>query len=102
MALEVVRRRPDHQPQERLSAFVAEPPDDPVVEQPGASVRQHEEVAAVEVAVEDARDHRPFHQRHHRGADDALGVDPSGPHSRDVVELEAVEAFHHQDPTGDE
>ena len=54
LALEVVRRRRHHQPQEGDPPLVAEPADDAEVEQPGAAVGQHEQVAAVEVAVEDA------------------------------------------------
>ena len=102
LRLQVVRRRADHQPQERLAALLAEPADDPVVEQPGATVGQHEQIAAVEVAVEDAGDHRPLHERHHRRANDAFGVDAGRPHAGDVVELEPVEALHHEHPPRDE
>ena len=54
---------------------VVEAADDAEVEQRGAPVGQHEEVAAVEVAVEDAVDHRALHEADHAGADDLLGVD---------------------------
>ena len=47
-------------------------------------------------------DHRPLHQRHHRRAHHALGVDAGGAHAGDVVELEPVEALHHQHPPGHE
>ena len=47
-----------------------EPADDAEVEQRGAAVGHHEEVPAVQVAVEDAVDQRPFHEGDHAGADD--------------------------------
>ena len=62
----------------------------------------HEQVPAVEVAVEDAVDHRPFHEGHHAGADHRLRVDARRLHGLDVVELEAVEPLHHEHPAGDE
>ncbi len=61
---------------------------------------QHEEVAAVEVAVEEAVDHRPLHEGDHAGADDLLGVDAGVAHSDDIVELEARQPLHHEHPAG--
>jgi hypothetical protein len=59
---------------------------DAEVEQRGAAVGQHEQVPAVQVAVEDAVDHGALHEADHAGADDRLGVDAGVLHAGDVVE----------------
>ena len=61
------------------------------------AVGQHEQVAAVQVAVEDAVDQRPFHEGDHPGADHGLGVDPGVAHAGGVVEAEPGHPLHHQD-----
>ena len=79
-----------------------QPPDDAEVEQRRASVGQHEQVAAVQVAVEDAVDQRALHEGDHPGADHGLGVDPGVAHPGDVVEAEPGDPLHHEDPAGHE
>ena len=56
----------------------------------------------MQVAVEDAVDHRAFHERDHPGADHGLGVDTGLPHAGGVVEVESLDPLHHEDPAGDE
>ena len=79
---------------------MGQPADDAEVEQRRAPVGQHEQVAAVQVAVEDAVDHRALHEGDHPGADHGLGVDAGVVHAGDVVEVEAGDALHHQHPAG--
>ncbi len=81
---------------------MGQPPDDAEVEQRRASVGQHEQVAAVQVAVEDAVDQRALHEGDHPGADHGLGVDPGVAHAGGVVEAEPGDPLHHQDPAGHE
>ena len=102
LALHVVGGRADHHPQERQPAIAGQPADDAEVEQRRASVGQHEQVAAVQIAVEHAVDHRSFDQRDHRRAHDGLGVDTGILHAGDVVEVEPVDPLHHQHPPGDQ
>ena len=47
-------------------------------------------------------DHRPLHQGDHRRAHHPLGVDAGLAHPGHVVELEAVEALHHEHAAGDQ
>ena len=77
-----------------------QPPDDAEVEQRRAPVGQHEQVAAVQVAVEDAVDHRALHEGDHPGADHGLGVDPGVAHAGDVVEVEAARPAPSRAPGG--
>ena len=52
--------------------------------------------------MEDPLDHRPLHQGDHLRAHDGLGVDAGLAHAGHVVELEARQALHHQQPPGDQ
>ena len=52
--------------------------------------------------MEDAVHHRAFHQSHHRGPHDGLGVDAGVAHPGDVVEVEAAQPLHHEHPAGHE
>ena len=99
---EVVGRRGHQQAEEREAARLVEAADDAEVEERGAAVGEHEQVPAVEVAVEDAVDHGALHEPDHPGAHDLLGVDAGVLHAGDVVELEALEPLHHEHPRGDE
>ncbi len=96
LPLHVVRGGAHHQPEEREPAGLGEPADDAEVEQRGAPIGLHEQVAAVQVAVEDAVDHRPLHEGDHPGADHRGGVDAGATHALDVVEREAGQPLHHQ------
>ena len=60
------------------------------VEQRGAAVGLHDEVAAVQVAVEDAVDQRALERRDEAGLQQRVGVDPGRVHRLDVVEGEAA------------
>ncbi len=99
---EVVGRRRHQQAEEREAAGLVEAPDDAEVEERGATVGEHEQVPAVQVAVEDAVDHGALHEPDHPGAHHRLGVDAGVLHAGDVVELEALEALHHEHPRGDQ
>ena len=92
LAADVVHRPADEQAQERQPAALVEPAGDAEVEQRDAAVGLDEEVAAVQVAVEDAVEHRPLEERDHPGPQHRLGVDPGGPHPVDVVPGEAARA----------
>ena len=99
---DVVGRGAHEQAQEGEPPRLREAADDAEVEERGAAVGQDEEVPAVEVAVEDAVDHGALHEPDHPGPHDLLGVDAGALHARDVVELEALEALHHEHPPGHE
>ncbi len=79
-----------------------EPAGHAEVEQRGAAVGLHHQVPAVQVAVEDAIDHRAFERRDQAGLQQRVGVDAGRVHGLDVVEREAAETFHDQDPFGHE
>ena len=102
LSFDVVGRRADHHPQERQPSVSAQSTDDPEVEQRRATIGEHEEVAAVQIAVEHAVDHRPFDECDHRRAHDGLGVDTSALHARNIVEVESVDPLHHQHSAGDQ
>ena len=59
----VAARRADEQHQEREPLRLVEPAGDAEVHEHGAAVGLHHEVAAVQVAVEDAVEHRALHER---------------------------------------
>ena len=92
----------EEQPHEREALPFAEPTGHAEVEQRGAPVGLHHEVAAVQIAVEDAVDHRPLERRDEAGLEQRVGVDAGRVHRLDVVEREPAEPFHHQHPLGDE
>ena len=98
LALHIVGRRAHHHPQEGQATFAGQPTDDAEVEQRGATVGEHEQIAAVQVAMEHPVDHRSLDQGDHRRADDRLGVDTGALHPCDVIEVEPVDALHHQHP----
>ena len=102
LSAHVVDRCGQHHAQEGLALRVGEPSRDPEVEQRGAAVGHHEEVAAVEITVEHAVDERALHEGDHPRADDRRGVDARGLDARHVVELEAAQAFHDEHPPGHE
>ena len=91
-----------HQSEESHATRSGEATDDAEVEQRGLAVLLNEEVPAVQVAVEDAVDHRAFHERDHSGADHGLGIDTGFLHADHVVELEPAESLHHEHSSGDE
>ena len=88
--------------QEREALRLGEPTGHAEVEQRGAAVGLHDEVAAVQVAVEDAVDHRALERRDEPRLQERVRVDAGRVHRLDVVEREPVEALHHQDALGDE
>ena len=98
LAGDVVGRAAHEEPQEGVATGLAQPPDDAEVEQRRPTVGQDEEVPAVQVAVEDPVDHRALHEPDHPRAHHRLGVDAGVLHAGHVVELEALEALHHQHP----
>ena len=63
---------------------------------------QDEEVAPVEVAMEDAVHHGALEKPDHAAAYDGLGVDSRGAHALDVGEVEPAQSFHHEHPAGDQ
>ena len=71
-----------------------------VVEQRDLALGHDEQVAAVQVAVEDAEDHRPFEERNDQRLQHRRGVDARGLHGVDVLVGEAGEPLHHQHPLG--
>ena len=75
LPVDVVGRGGHEQAEERQPPRLGEAADDAEVEQGRAAVGQHEEVPAVQVAVEDAVDHGALHEADHARADDGLGVD---------------------------
>ena len=84
---------PMQQAQEGEPLGLVEAAGDAEVEQRGAAVGQHEQVAAVQVAVEDAVDHGALEEADHaRRGPRACGVDAGGLHAVDVVEGEARRA----------
>ena len=80
----------------------SKPAGDAEVEQGDAPVGLDEEVAAVQVAVEDAVEHRSLEEGDEPGPQHRLGVDAGGPHGLDVVPGEAVEPLHDEHPAGHE
>ncbi len=99
LSLHVVGGGTQHEPQERQSPIARESTHDAEVEERGASVAHHEQIAAVQVAMEHAVQQRALHERHHSRADDGFGVDTRTLHAGNVVELESLETFHHDDAT---
>ena len=99
---DVARGPGQHELQEGLALGLVESAGDAVVEQCGAPIGQHEQVATVEVAVEDAVEHGPLEERDHAGFHDRLGVDARRLHANCVVEGEPREALHHEHPLGDQ
>ena len=102
LPVDVVGRGRHEQAEEGQPPRLGQAADDAEVEQGGAAVGEHEQVPAVQVAVEDAVDHGALHEADHPGADDGLGVDAGVAHAGHVVELEALEPLHHQHARGDE
>ena len=90
--------RADQQPEERQALGLAQAPRDAEVQQRRLPRRQHEEVAAVQVPVEDPVEQGPLEEADHAGAHHRLGVDAGGLHPLHVAEVEAVEALHHEHP----
>jgi hypothetical protein len=99
---DVVDGTGQHHAQEREALRLGHPAGDAVVEQRDASLRHHEQVAAVKVAVEDAVDHRALEERDQQGAHQLVGVDPGAVHPLDVLVLEPVETLHHEHPSRDQ
>ena len=93
---------PDEQREQGQALRLGQPSGDAEVEQRDLPRRQHEEVPAVQVAVEDPVDHGALEEADHAGPHDRLGVDAGGAHALDVAEVEPVEALHHQHPAGDQ
>src|SRR5262249_57944193 len=75
---------------------------DAEVEQRRTPVALDEQVAAVQVAVEDATEHGALAKCDQAGAQERARVDPGLVHRLDVVEREAPEPLHHEDSAGHE
>ena len=88
----------DEQLQKRQTLALAEPAGDAVVEQGDAAVALDEEVAAVQVAVEDPVQQGALQERDHLRSQHGRRVDPGRPHALDVVPGEAVEPLHDEHP----
>ena len=91
---DVAVRRADQQREERQALGLGQPARDAEVQQRRLPRRQHEEVPAVQVPVEDAVEQRALEEADHAGPHDRLGVDAGGLHALHVAEVEAVEALH--------
>ena len=102
LTLDVAGGAGDHQAEERHALLLGHPGGDAEVEQRDAPVGEHEQVAAVQVAVEDAVHHGALGKADHAGADHVAAADAGGDHALDVLPAVALKAFHHQHPTGDE
>ncbi len=63
-----------------------------------AAVALDEEVASVQVAVEDPVQQGALQEGDHLGPEHGRRVDPGRPHPLDVVPCEAVEPLHHEHP----
>ena len=87
---------PDQQREQGQALGLGQPAGDAEVEQRGLARRQHEEVPAVQVPVEDAVEQGALEEADHAGPHDRLGVDAGRPHAVDVAEVEAVEPLHHE------
>ncbi len=81
LARHVVGRRRHHQAQEGQARRLVEASGDAEVEQRHPPVGLHEEVAAVQVAVEHAVEHRPLEEGDERGVQHGLGVDAGRTHA---------------------
>ena len=90
LAHRVAARRADEQHQERHALRLVEAAGDAEVHEHGAAVGLHHQVAAVQVAVEDAVQHRAFHERDEPGVQHRLGVDAGVVHRGDVVPRDAA------------
>ena len=96
LAALVARRAEHEQPEEGEPLLLVEPTGDAEVEQRGAAVGLHDEVAAVQVAVEDAVDQRTLERRDEAGLEQRVGVDAGAVHRLDVFEREAAQPLHHE------
>ena len=56
----------------------------------------------MQIAVEDAVEHRPFEERDHAGLDHGFGVDTCSAHTFGVVPGEALQTLHDEHSGGDE
>ena len=92
----VAARGADQQHEERQPFRLVEPAGDAEVHQHRAPVGLHHEIAAVQVAVEDAEEHGAFHERDEACVQHRFGVDAGVLHRRDVVPRDAVESLHHE------
>ena len=90
LAHRVAARRADEQQQERHALRLVEAAGDPEVHEHGATVGLHHQVAAVQVAVEHAVQHRAFHEADEPRVQHRLGVDAGVVHRGDVVPGDAV------------
>ena len=97
---DVVGRPADEEPQKRQTLLLVEPAGDAVVDQGDAAVALDEEVASVQVAVEDPVQQGALEEGDHLGPEHGRRVDPGRPHPLDVVPCEAVEPLHHEHPRG--
>ena len=77
---------------------MVQPAGDAVVEERHSPVGTDEEVSAVEVSVEDAEKRRPLEEGDHQRPHHSCSVDPGRVHPGDIVEGEAAEPLHHQNP----
>jgi hypothetical protein len=90
LAGHVAARAGDEESKEGDAVRLAETARDAEVEQDGPAVGLHEEVAAVQVSVEDAVEHRPLEARDQPCPQERAGVDAGGLHRLDVVERESA------------
>ena len=105
LALDVVDGGADEQAEEGEAALLVEAAGDAEVEERdrSAPVGQHEQVPAVEVAVEDAVEHGALQEGDHPRPDQAGGVDAGlGCMPSTSSKAKPDEPLHHQHPPGDQ
>ena len=90
----IATHRRHHEFQEGHSFGFGQPADDAIVEERSLAIGADEEIAAVQVTVEDAVDHGSLEETHHAGANDLVGIDVFGFQPLEIIELEAVEPLH--------
>ena len=100
LALHVVRGTGHHEPEEREALLLVHPAGHAVVEEGDPAVGHDHQVAAVQVAVKDAVDHRSFEERDQHRAQHGGGIDAGRAHAVDVVVLEAVQPLHDEHASG--
>ena len=90
LAFHVVSGGPKQHAQKGNTSGGGKPTNNAEVEQCGSAIGEHEEIAAMKVAVEDAHNHCAFHEGDHACTNNGLGVETGCLHAFDVVEVEAV------------
>ena len=102
LAHRVATRRADEQHQERHALRLVEPAGDAEVHEHGAAVGLHHQVAAVQVAVEDAVQHRAFHEADEPACSTASVSTPASCIAATSSHGMPSQPFHHEHAPRDE